>query len=79
MYSNITFTEKQKENPLKLYDTLKSNGIIDKVILAMDEEEYNKFADRKKGIFAFFIFPTGTVSQLLRIQIGVRKVVSSTK
>ena len=29
MYTNISFTEKQKEDELKLYDTLKSNGIID--------------------------------------------------
>ena len=41
MYTNITFTDKQKEDLIKLYDVLKSNGIIDKVILAMDEEEYN--------------------------------------
>ena len=31
-YTNITFTEKQKENLFKLYDILDSNGIIDKVI-----------------------------------------------
>lgn len=42
MYSNINFTDKQKEEPLKLYDTLKSNGIIDKIILTMEEEEYNQ-------------------------------------
>lgn len=41
MYSNISFTEKQKEDPMKLYDVLKSNGLIDKIILAMDEDEYN--------------------------------------
>ena len=40
MYSNLSFTEKQKEEPLKLYDTLKSNGLLDKIILAMDEDEY---------------------------------------
>ena len=42
MYSNLTFTDKQKEDPMKLYDILKSNGLIDKILLAMDEEEYNK-------------------------------------
>ena len=45
MYSNITFTEKQKEDPMKLYDVLKSNGLLDKIILAMDEEEYTKLND----------------------------------
>ena len=29
MYTNISFTDKQRENELKLYDTLYSNGIID--------------------------------------------------
>jgi len=41
LYTNINFTEKQKEEPMKLYDVLKSNGIIDKVIMHMNEDEYN--------------------------------------
>ena len=42
MYSNISFTDKQKEDPLKLYDALKSSGLLDKIIMTMDEEEYTK-------------------------------------
>ena len=45
MYSNISFTEKQKEDPMKLYDVLKSNGLIDRIVLAMEEEEYTKLND----------------------------------
>lgn len=45
MYTNLNFTDKQKEDLLKLYDILKSNGIIDKVIMAMDENEYNNLLD----------------------------------
>lgn len=41
MYTNINFTEKQKEDKIKLYDILKSNGLIDKVLENMEEEEYN--------------------------------------
>lgn len=41
MYTNLSFTEKQKEDELKIYDTLKSNGFIDAFINALDEEEYN--------------------------------------
>lgn len=41
MYTNISFTEKQKEDKMKLYDILKSNGLIDKVLENMEEEEYN--------------------------------------
>ena len=41
MYTNITFTEKQKENPSKLYDSLKSSGLLDKVLEAISESEYD--------------------------------------
>ena len=41
MYTNINFTEKQKEDKIKLYDILKSNGLIDKVLANMEEDEYN--------------------------------------
>jgi hypothetical protein len=42
MYSNITFTDKQKEDLFKLYDCLQSNGIIDSVIMNMAEGEYEE-------------------------------------
>lgn len=41
LYTNLTFTDKQREDEYKLYDILESNGIISKVIAAMDENEYN--------------------------------------
>lgn len=41
MYTNISFTDKQKENESKLYDTLKSNGIIDSLLDTIEESEYN--------------------------------------
>ena len=41
LYSNISFTDKQREDEIKLYDTLQSNGIIDKIIDAIDDDEYN--------------------------------------
>lgn len=40
MYTNISFTEKQKENELKLYDALQSNGFIDQLLQTMDTVEY---------------------------------------
>lgn len=42
MYTNISFTEKQKENELKLYDSLKSNGFFEKFLAAMPEQEYDE-------------------------------------
>lgn len=42
MYTNLSFTDKQREDEMKLYDTLKSNGFIDKMLLAIPENEYNE-------------------------------------
>ena len=42
LYSNISFTDKQKEDPVKLYDMLESNGIIEQVINLIPEAEYNQ-------------------------------------
>ena len=38
MYTNISFTEKQREDELKLYDNLKSNGFFDLFYQAIDEQ-----------------------------------------
>jgi hypothetical protein len=42
MYSNINFTTKQRENLPKLYDTLKSSGLMDLIIQQIPESEYNE-------------------------------------
>lgn len=44
-YTNITFTEKQKEDIGKLYDLLEENGIIDKIMRAIPEVEYEFVSD----------------------------------
>lgn len=41
-YTNVSFTEKQKENPTKLYDLLVGNGFAAAVIKAIPEPEYNE-------------------------------------
>ena len=38
-YTNISFTEKQKEEPSKLYDLLYSSGILTKIIENIPKEE----------------------------------------
>lgn len=54
MYTNINFTEKQKEDEHKLYDSLKSNGLIDAFIEQMNEFDYselfNMLDDTKKEL-----------------------------
>lgn len=44
-YTNISFTEKQKEDPTKLYDLLDNSGIIDAVMNLIPEAEYNFIID----------------------------------
>lgn len=39
-YTNISFTDKQKEDPTKLYDLLEENGVIAAVVEAIPETEY---------------------------------------
>lgn len=40
LYTNLTFTEKQREDEYKLYDCLMSNGLIDNVLINMNKKEY---------------------------------------
>lgn len=39
-YTNISFTEKQKEDPCKIYDLLESNEIIQQIITNIPRKEY---------------------------------------
>ena len=39
-YTNINFTEKQKEDPTKLYDLLMGSGLLNKVVETIPEDEY---------------------------------------
>ena len=41
LYTNLSFTDKQRENEFKIYDTLQSNGFIDKMIENIPQEEYD--------------------------------------
>lgn len=42
MYSNLSFTEKQKENESKLYDALKSNGFLNAFLATVPSDEYQE-------------------------------------
>lgn len=44
-YTNLTFTDKQKEDPTKLYDLLEQNEVIAAVAQAIPETEYNLLLD----------------------------------
>ena len=40
--TKIRFTEKQKENPTKLYDLLNGNGLLEKIIEVIPQIEYDE-------------------------------------
>lgn len=41
-YTNISFTEKQKEDPVKLYDLIQSNGLLGQILNVIPVEEYGE-------------------------------------
>ena len=45
MYTNLEFTEEEQQDEPKLYDILYSNGIIEEVLGAMDEDELRYYDD----------------------------------
>lgn len=54
-YTNITFTEKQKENATNTYDLLENNDIFSQVISAMPADEYQLLYDwTQEIIYAFY-------------------------
>ena len=44
-YTNLSFTEKQKEDLVKLYDLCESNGIFDQVLSTIDSTELSKITN----------------------------------
>ncbi len=46
MYTNISFTEKQREDEFKLYDALRSNGFFELFYEALDDKEYEELFDQ---------------------------------
>lgn len=48
-YTNINFTEKQKEDPAKLYDLLKSSGILNQVKNTLGDEYRNLVQDLRNS------------------------------
>lgn len=44
-YTNLSFTEKMKEDPFKLYDILVSTGIFTNIIEAISEQDWKEIQD----------------------------------
>lgn len=56
-YTNINFTDKQKEDPTKLYDMLISSGLVAEVISMIPEAEYQEIlrgvADSVTAVYTY--------------------------
>lgn len=56
-YTNINFTDKQKEDPAKLYDMLISSGMVAEIVNAIPEAEYHEIlcgvSDSISAIYAY--------------------------
>ena len=69
MYTNLTFTEKQREDESKIYDTLVSNGILDKVLEVIPETEFNTLYsylnEQEKAILTYKNTIGGVVTELI--------------
>lgn len=64
LYTNLTFTDKQKEDEEKLFDILDSNGIINSVIENIPEEEYDtllEYLDEKMEIELNYITTSAAI------------------
>ena len=45
MYSNLEFTDEEKLNEAFLYDTLKSNGVVNAILTAIPTQEFQKILE----------------------------------
>ena len=54
-YTNISFTDKQKSEPTKIYDLFEENNIFNQIIAAIPEDEYKLLSEwTQETIDAFY-------------------------
>ena len=53
-YTNLSFTDAQKADLLKLYDILETNGVIEQIIKEIPEVEYNTLYDNLEGMLKLY-------------------------
>lgn len=64
-YTNINFTEKQKENPTKIYDLLVGNSVLPLIIEAIPVAEYESLIKGLKDtVTAFYNYQTSVLGIL---------------
>lgn len=74
-YTNLTFTDKQKEDPTKLYDLLEQNGVIAAVAQAIPETEYNLLLDwTQETIDSFYKYRNSVMGILDQVSADYRNL-----
>jgi hypothetical protein len=66
LYTNITFTDKQREDEAKLYDTLVSNGIMEEVLNNIPDSEYEILYDCMEELESDILNYKNTISGIIR-------------
>ena len=66
MYTNISFTEKQREDEFKLYDNLKSNGFFELFFQALNEDEYNELFNQLNVIKETLYINNNSVTTIIK-------------
>ncbi len=66
LYSNISFTEKQREDELKIYDVLESNGFFDAFLANFNKEEYDTLFEQLIAIKEASVYYKTSAAALLQ-------------
>lgn len=65
LYTDLEFSEEDREDEMKLYDILDQNGIIAQVIAAIDEIEYADLKDKMLDMKCDFLTYKNTAAAVL--------------
>lgn len=66
MYTNLYFTDKQKEDEAKIYDALEGSGLLTEIIKNMNEAEYNDLWEKINDYMEAELRYTTTTAAALR-------------
>ena len=66
LYTNINFTDKQREDEFKLYDLLLSSGLLDQIIEAIPSEEYDYICEQIDNLEEDLLNLDNTLASLVR-------------
>jgi len=64
-YTDIEFTEDEKDNPVKLYDELYSEGLIQAIISAIPIHEYEYLCDNLKHMMDLKLQYRNTIASVI--------------